>query len=72
MVYAVRGGEFCITKTSMLINPLIFHGNVGRIDLRTPQGVSATEITGQVAVRCPPASPCVDVTEWPKPLNNKA
>ena len=40
MVCAIRGGEFRGTGTSMLINPLIIHANVGRIDLRTPQGAA--------------------------------
>jgi hypothetical protein len=52
MVYAVKGREFRDTETSMLINPLIFHVNVGRktSGLRTAlPDLSATEITGQVA-----------------------
>ena len=38
MVCAIRGGEFRDTETSMLINPLIFHVNVGRIDLKAEAG----------------------------------
>ena len=63
MVYAVRGEEFSITKTSMLINPLIFHANVGRINLglrKALPDLSATEIQA----KWPHTSPACPRHAW--------
>jgi hypothetical protein len=61
MAYAIGGGEFRDTATSMLINTLIFHVNSCRIDLRTPQGAARPLGHGDYG----PSSQVTGLPDWP-------